>query len=77
MLRLDTLPTRPVPDWRAVADLAHTHGAVLFPLDAIPSANGAHSSLYKFDCGCYAAYNEAGEHVGWRISAITRRNKRG
>jgi hypothetical protein len=75
MIKLETLPTRPVPDWRAVAALVAEHGAVLFPLEAISSANGAHSSLYKFNCGCYAAYNEAGEHVGWRVAPITRRNK--
>jgi hypothetical protein len=64
-------------DWSAVAALAREHGVLVLPLDALSTANGAHSSLHKFGYGCYEAHNEAGEHVGWRISPITRRNKRG
>lgn len=75
-VKLDHVPYKHVPDWRYVAELVQAHGMVLLPLDAVKNANSAHGALHKFDCGCYAAFDETGAQVGWRIAPITRRHKR-
>ena len=76
MKRLDCVPVKRVLDWRALAEIAAEHGAVLLPLSAIPDNNTAHASLHRFGMGVYRAENEAGEHVGWRVAPLSRKNRR-
>lgn len=75
MKRLDCVPVKRMLDWRALADIAKEHGAVLLPLGAIPDNNTAHASLHRFGMGVYQAQNEAGEIVGWRVAPLIRKNK--
>lgn len=75
MKRLDCVPAKKVPDWKALAELAKEHGAVLLPLKAL-TYTPAHACLHRFGVGIFMAMNEAGEHVGWRIAPLSRKNER-
>lgn len=73
---LARVPTKSVPDWKAVAELVAEHGAVILPLADIPDPRAAQASLHRCGVGLYRAQNVAGVQVAWRAAPLSRKNKR-